>query len=329
MNRRIPALIGAAALLTATLAGCTGASGFGGCDPEFAPGDASGIVTGSTQGVDFPTPLITKKTEVSVVKVGDGELVHSGQQVDFIQTIYYGKDGSTIGSQATSRTETGLADDAVSAAMVCAHVGDRLALVSTVEAAFGKGAGGTQYADSDTLVIVLDITGAYLGKADGFNQLPQDGMPVVVTAVDGTPAIALDFVSKPAQTRVETVKAGDGRALTTGDSAVLHVRAWTWPDTETDDPTEITVASQNGSQQPLNTWAAHQALNYPVGDSTAPLFPPGVAKALIGAKIGSQLLIVVPPGDGQYTTVPSNIPGLTTDQTTIWVIDVLGVQKKS
>ena len=28
---------------------------------------------------------------------------------------------------------------------------------------------------------------AYLGKADGFNQLPKDGMPTVVTAVDGTP----------------------------------------------------------------------------------------------------------------------------------------------
>jgi peptidylprolyl isomerase len=153
-------------------------------------------------------------------------------------------------------------------------------------------------------------------------------MPVVVTAVDGTPAIALDFVSKPAHTRVETVKAGNGSALATGDSAVLQARGWIWPDTETDDPTEIVVASQNGSQQPFNTWASHQALNYPVGDSTASLFPPGVAKALIGAKVGSQLLIVVPPGDGQYATIPSNFPGLTTDQTTIWVIDVLGVQEK-
>ncbi|MGN6503018.1 MAG: FKBP-type peptidyl-prolyl cis-trans isomerase [Pseudolysinimonas sp.] len=329
MNRKLPALIGAAALLTATLAGCTGGSGFGACDPKYAAGDASGIVTGSAQNVDFPTPLVTKKTEVSVIQTGDGALVQAGQQVDFTQAIYYGKDGSAISTAAPSRTETGLTDDTVSEAMVCAHVGDRIAVVSTVEAAFGKGAGGTQYADSDTLVIVLDITGAYLGKANGFNLLPQDGMPVVVTAVDGTPAIALDFVSKPAETRVETVKAGDGRALKTGDSAVLQVRAWTWPDTETDDPTELMVTSQNSSQQPLNTWAVHQALNFPVGDSTAPLFPPGVAKALVGAKVGSQLLIVVPPGDGQYPTIPSNLPGLTTDQTTIWVIDVLGVQKKS
>ena len=40
-------------------------------------------------------------------------------------------------------------------------------------------------------MVVIDVTAAYLGKADGFNQLPKDGMPTVVTAVDGTPGITV------------------------------------------------------------------------------------------------------------------------------------------
>jgi peptidylprolyl isomerase len=334
VNRRLPALIGAAALLTATLAGCTGTSGIGGCDAVYSSGDASSIVTATGAAaakptVDFPTPLITKKTQVSVLDTGDGARIRSGQQVDFTQTILNGKDGSALGDLSTSRTEAGLPDDSISKAMVCANVGDRLSVVTTVKAGFGEGAGArVGLADSDTLVVVLDLTAAYPGKADGFNQLPQDGMPVVVTAVDGTPAIAIDFVSKPTVTRVETVKAGNGRKLKDGDTAVLQVRGWTWPDKDATDPSEIITTSSQGATQPFNTWAVHQALNYPLGDATATALPPGVLTALPGVKAGSQLLIVVPPGDGQYTTIPTSLTGLTTDQTTIWVIDVLGVQEK-
>ena len=62
-TRRIgaPALLGAALLLAASLAGCTALPGLGGCDASYSSGDASSTVTatgkvGDKPTVDFPTP---------------------------------------------------------------------------------------------------------------------------------------------------------------------------------------------------------------------------------------------------------------------------------
>ena len=62
--RRIPALLGVAALLTASLAGCSGASpASAAATRRTTSGDASSLVTatgdvGSPPDVDFPTPLV-------------------------------------------------------------------------------------------------------------------------------------------------------------------------------------------------------------------------------------------------------------------------------
>jgi peptidylprolyl isomerase len=276
----------------------------------------------------FPTPLVVKKPEVSVVKVGDGDLISDGQQVDVSLSIYYGKTGEDLAGHVQSgRIAAGLDKQAISEALVCAHVGDRLALVTTTAEAYGKGAGaGGNLADDDTLVMVIDVTAAYLGKADGFNQLPQDGMPVVVTAVDGTPAIAVNFVSKPKTNRIETVKAGTGAKIRKDDTVVIQLRAWVWP-TDGDDPAEILQANSNGQPSPLSTWGAHQAAAVTLGADS--ILPPGVSKGVVGAKVGSQLLVVVPPGKDHYATVPSSLAGLTADDTMIWVVDILGIQKDS
>jgi hypothetical protein len=329
-TRRLPVLVGAAALVAATLAGCTASSPFGGCDPIIGGGDSSSIVTasgsaGAAPSVDFPTPLVVKTPEVSVIEAGDGAQIADGQQVDVSLSIFFGEDGQDLAGQVqTGRLAAGLDDQAISEALVCAHVGDRLALVTTTAAAYGEGAGaGGNLADDDTLVMIIDVSAAYLGKADGFNQLPQDGMPVVVTAVDGTPSIAVTFVSPPEATRVETVKAGDGVAVDDADTAIVHFRAWVWPEAG-DEPTEIVQTTSSGASAALNTWERHQASSVTLGADS--ILPPGVADGVVGARVGSQLLVVVPPGDGHYPEIPANLSGLTTDQTMIWVVDILGIQ---
>ena len=316
---RVPALIGATALVTAALAGCTALPGFGGCDPVYTGGDSSSVVTTSGSGgsVDFPTPLISKTPEVSVIDHGDGDLITSGSQVDYTYTVYSGTDGTTLSAEdAGGRLATGLDESSLSEAFVCTHVGDTIALTTTIADAFGAGAGASaQLADDDTVVMVIDTSAVYLGKADGFNQLPQDGLPVVVTAVDGTPAISLAFVTAPTVTRVETVKAGDGPAISADDQVVVNLRAWTWPAAEGDSIVEYSDA---------NTWPGHRAYTASLADSADNPLPLGVRTAITGAKVGSQLLVVIPPGDDNYATPPQ---GLTADSTLIWVVDILGIQK--
>lgn len=308
--RRLTASIGVAALLTAALAGCTGVPGFGGCDPVFDAGDSSRIVTGSGSSVDFPTPLVVKKPQVSTMKAGDGALIEKGDQVDFTVTTYFGADGQKLSGDDASdqRFAAGVTDNAISEALVCAHVGDRIALVSTTADAYGEGAGASgNLADDDTLVSVIEVKAAYLGKADGLNQLPQDGMPTVVTAVDGTPGVSLLAVDAPDHTRISVIKGGDGRTVKADDQVVLNYSLWTWPETKGDEPVAVS-----------NSWDSHQAQVFTLGEG----LPQGLLDALIGQKVGSQVLLVLPPGDDSFTedSAPSGA-----DATYIFVFDILGI----
>ena len=323
--KRLPALLGATALVSAALAGCTALPGFGGCEPTYGSGDTSSTVTadgkvGSKPDVDFPTPLIAKTPEVSVLVHGDGPQVGHTGQVDYAITYFDGTTGEeqqstgygTPGSDETpARSAVGLSDFAISEALTCVSVGDRIALTATYSEAFPSNDGTV---DESTMVYVIDVLASYLDRADGFNQLPQDGLPVVVTEVDGTPAIAVGTVERPTTTRVETVKGGSGATVRDDSRVVSHLRLWGWPSSAGGDPEEL-ASTWGGSQQ---------AVTLTLEDSDDNIIPPGVRDALAGAKVGSQLLIIIPPGDDSYPTPPQ---GIAEDTTMIWVVDILGIQK--
>lgn len=317
-------MVGAVALVAVALTGCTLIPGYGDCKPVYESGDSSSLVTaegsfGVKPTVDFPTPLRVNAPEVSVIDAGDGALIPAGAQVDYTMAEFLGEDGQTLsGDVAANRTASGVDDDAVSEALVCAHVGDRIALVTSAASIHGEGAGeGSGIADEDALVLVIDISAAYLGKADGFNQLPQDGMPTVVTAVDGTPGVSVLLQEPPTETRSSVIKAGDGAKLKEGDTIVTHYAFWTWPATEGDEPVAVDGA---------NSWTSHKAANLPMEPLKASGgLPLGIYDALLGQRIGSQVLIVLTPGDDGF---PAG-QGLTgnDDDIYIMVFDLLGIQK--
>jgi peptidylprolyl isomerase len=281
---------------------------------------ATGAI-GREPKVDFPTPLIVADPEVSRVEAGDGDAVPKDGQVDYAVSYYNGETGEKLGATGygeigsedpPARSAVGLDAYSISEAFECASVGDRLVLTSTAGQAFGEGEAGIP--DETVLVLVIDVLDAFRGKADGFNQLPQDGMPVVVTAVDGTPAISLTGLTKPTMTRAETVKGGDGATARDGDTVHLHLRVWTWPGEGGAEPTQF-----------ADTWAdRRQSYDLILDDDSGNPIPLGVRNAIVGAKAGSQLLVVVPPGPDSYPTPPQ---GLDADATMIWVVDILGVQK--
>ena len=318
--KRVPALLGATALLAATLAGCSAVPGFGGCDPVFGGGESSSLVTatgasGGSPEVDFPTPLVVKKPQVSVLKAGDGALVTDGAQVSVALSVRFGADGQDISGQVqTGRVAAGLDDQAISEALLCTHVGDRLALVTTVAEAYGKGAGASgNLADDDTLVMIIDVVDAFLGKADGVNQLPLDGMPTVVTAVDGTPGVSVLLQTPPTQTRSSVIKAGDGAKVKKGDQVVAHYSIFTW-NTAGEQPTFVSGTWDKLAPKTLEMTS--------LADGGG--VPGGWVDAVVGQRIGSQVLIVLPPGDDAFTadTAPSSV-----DDTYIIVVDLLGIQK--
>ena len=302
LARTLTAVV-AAVLVTGALAGCSALSGGVGCD--IASGDASTTVTatgdfGSTPAVEFPTPLVVDAPEASVLSGGDGEDVETGSIV-FGNAVYFdAKSGSSIGDtpQFFTASDAGLA---LGQALDCATTGSRVAVV---------GPAGELSVNSDliqavgedtTIVAVIDIQQVFLGKANGINQLPQDGMPTVVTAVDGTPGISSTYVPAAEEARTAVIKAGGGAVVGADDTVVFHARSWNWTAGST---TTVTLGQ-------VDTWSGGTpAALVPTADAL--LGEQALADALVGSKVGSQLLIVIPAADDPTSA-------------TVYVFDILGI----
>jgi len=317
--RKTPALLSAvavAAVLAASLVGCS-ASGSAACTPAYASGAVSRTVKATATTATFPTPLVAKTTQVSVNTEGTGGPIQNTDQVDYTVKIYNGKTGEDVTGD-TAAQRSGVVNSpkstSLNRSLMCAKTGSVYTLVSTVKDAFGKGAGANAgFSDDDTLVIVVDVKDHFLGKANGINQLPRDGMPNVITAVDGQPGIVIQELDKPKDLMYSTIKAGSGAVVKKGATVHLKYTGWTWPAT---------------GDKPLtwdqSTWDNDKAADIPVKSTDdGGSLPPGMYKALLGAKVGSQVLVVMPPKDGFASgSAPS---GVAPDSTVIMVIDVLGI----
>lgn len=315
--RRLPALLSTAALVTvlaSSLTACSGIPGFGGCERPIASGDASELVEatgsfGSKPTVDFPTPLIATAPQQSVIIAGEGDPIPNRGTVDFEVTLLLGETGEQVTASAydgTSLLRVAGLPDALSQSMECAQVGERYALTTTTADAFGVGAlADAGISDDATLVLVVDVIEDFLGKADGINQLPQDGMPAVVTAPNGTPGITVPVADAPTEERVSLIKAGGGAKVAEDDQVVLHFSAWTWP-APGEDPAAVD-----------STWKGA-----PIIEDAAGRLAPGVLEKVVGTQVGSQLLVVIPASTAYPGAVPSNVDS---SSTLIFVVDVLGI----
>lgn len=299
LARPLTAVI-AAVLVSGALAGCSGFSPDGGCEPAFEPGDASNLVTatgdvGDAPAVEFPTPLIADETQRTVLTRGSGDPAVAGATVLYNFVYYVGANGEAL---SESTPTLGVATDAklaLSEALECATIGSRIVVAGPAEEIDAQYAGVTE-----TLVAVIDVRDVFLGKANGVNQLPQDGMPQVVTAVDGEPGITLTYQAAPEQPRSAVIKAGGGAKLEDGDTVIAHVRTWNWP-------AGVGSAATLGSG---DTWSEGTPTTIDlsedgIGDET-------VYSALHGAKVGSQLLVVLPAesADGGATVIVFDILGI-------------------
>ena len=331
--RRIPALVSTAALATvlaASLVGCsTGPStDVDSCVPLYASGDASELVTatgdvGEQPNIDFPAPIVSRTPERTVLVEGEGIVATTGMTVDFDAAILDAATGEQLLAtkfdgtpgvryRAGEPAEEDAPVGSLAAALVCAQAGQRLAVTSTVlESGLDFSSVGLD--DEASVVFVVDVQAVYLAKADGANQLPEDGMPHVVTAPDGTPGITVPSGGPPSESASSTIKAGGGAPIADGDNAVLNISIWVWP------------ADDSDISQPYTSWGSVPITQPITEDPTAQAgVPKGVYDALLGAKVGSQVLAVVVPADSYAEGAwPS---GTNSGDTLIYVIDVLGIQ---
>lgn len=295
------------------------------CKPLAVAGKASVLVDveqaetpGDPPRAVFPTPLVTKGKELSRTIEGDGPLALTGAAVDFQVAAYLGSDGqfltasSYVDQESVRRVIDPESEDFFARSLQCAQGGDRLVVTDTVESVFGPIPEDEFVQNDSTVVVIVDVVEAHLGKANGQQQPFQSGAPMIVTHPEGFHGVTLPMGAPPQELQVYTVKKGAGEPLGSGDSAVVHFTGVVWE-------TRQVFSSSFDQQVPLDIVLV---------DGSTEGAPEGVIRGiyegLVGHTVGSQVAIVVPPSAGYPEGAgPAGVPE---GATLVYVFDILGTR---
>jgi hypothetical protein len=298
------------------------------CVLPYAAGNASKSISatgaiGQNPKAKVPTPTVAKQVEVSTIKKGAGLKLGPDDVADIQLTLYAAADGTSLGSTGQSGFTRGGAIQStvglktvLAKSLQCQNVGSRVATVLTAKDYFGSASSATSEGVDPTMLIVAveDIIKGYRGRATGTLQPLQSGFPSVVTSGNGTPGLTLDLQEPPKTAQHELVRGGSGAVVKAGQKVLLQVQAVAWTNpapTGTFDSTWKTLTPRYYALTALKKNSGGQSL-----DAAS-------VKALVGDKVGSQVLVVVPPKYGYPKgKAPSGYP---TGETLIFVYDILGV----
>jgi FKBP-type peptidyl-prolyl cis-trans isomerase len=317
-----------AASFVAVTAGCSSIPQPSSCDPVSSAGDASNLISatgpvGEAPEVSFPKPVLTTGLQTTILTAGDGATLYEGDIADIQASLYVGETGELLTSTDYDPTNpvrltVGDVDSAMAESIQCQTVGTRAATVLTVEEMYGADTldPSLGLANDATLILVTDVGNRYLGRANGSLAAPAAGVPAVVTAPDGTPGITIPSSNPPTDLRIANVRNGDGDTVEEGDQVVVHYTGVLWGS----DGAASTVFDSSWERNQPSTF---EAVEMTGDDATAGLIP-GLAEAIIGSTVGSQVIAVIPPEFGYPEgAAPSSIPA---GSTLVFVLDILGIQ---
>ncbi|MEO7423018.1 MAG: FKBP-type peptidyl-prolyl cis-trans isomerase [Ornithinibacter sp.] len=314
MARRLPTLLAAGALASAlTLTACGGQSAGTPSTTAISAVKVSGTDPKAEPTVTVDAPVTVTKTESKVVTEGTGAAVGEDQLVSIQAVILNGTDGKV----ATSTWKQGpvgldLSDKNLFTSfreqIPGQKVGSRMIITSTPADAFGE-QGNTQLGikNDDPVVFVIDVLGAspILSEAKGKEVAPKAGLPTV-TMNPGKPAtITVPKGAKaPTQTVVQPLIEGEGAAVKDGQTVRVAYTGALWKDGS--------VFDSSASRPELPYF------EFPLGQGQV---IKGWDTGLKGQKVGSRLLLVIPPAEG-YGEAGSP-PKIAGTDTLVFVIDIL------
>ena len=314
VRRTVPLIV--AAVSIALLTGCSGApSGDDAGCTEVQPGSASKAVTvkgkkGEEPTVTFSKPLTSEKTERSYVITGKGERVTDSRTAEVAIMAFNGRTGDKISSNGYTKDSVTLpltaGDTTVIPALTqlieCVPAGSRVVLTAPVEDAFGPADPSTLgFKEGDTIVFVSDIVSIVPDKADGEPQPETPGFPTVKLAKDGTPTVTIPKSDPPAATQLAVLKQGDGDEVQAGDSVTVQYQGVNWRTGEVFD----------------------QSWGRGVANFSTNAVVKGFADAMVGQRVGSQVITVIAPADGYGPQGGQPAAGIEADDTLVFVIDIL------
>lgn len=337
LRHRFAAAALSLSLLTLAACGDDAAKGLDNVDITAKAGEAPKV---KWQGKLEPTEV-----ETEVLVKGDGDKTEVG---DSVRVHYWFGNGFT---EEEAETSYGQSDPlalelnkeltpALKAAFIGHPVGSVVAVASPAKEAFGEqGNPGLGFGDGDSVLIIAEIVeeipadevkamkkqqedqakqqakdAAALEKAKkkalksakGTKVDPAAWAPKVTFKKGEVPAIDFKGAPKPSgKLQVTSLIEGQGKKIKKGDRVIVHY-----------------VGQVNGAEQPFDS-------SYSRGDSSDfvlefPGMVEGFVEGLDGQRIGSRVIIQIPPELGYKDQGGQPAAGIKADDTLLFVVDVLG-----
>jgi len=315
---RSAALMSVAVIGSLALAGCSGgaddsADSSGEADNELcAAAGATGDVVdglnvegtfddGAPESIDVGEGVEPAAYERTVSTEGDGEELVEGDYLFYASATYSlatGELQDSAGYDGEDIAPTQVSASADTAAIFgCATVGSRI--VTAYPAS--TDADGNQV---DGLVQIIDLVRVPAKKAWGEDVEPTAGMPTVELAENGEPTITLpDDLKVGDTTETAVLKQGDGAEVTADSTAIVQYKG---------------VKASDGTEFD-SSWSRDAALAaFPISGVVE-----GFQNALIGQKVGSQVIAVIPKAEGYH--VEGGEDNELYDEDLIFVVDIVDV----
>ncbi len=333
--RKLFAVIAASALVV-TMAGCSSINSVSAMYDTLKPvcgdvtAEASGnrpvdsITVSKDKGeptYDFAAPLTGDKIETKVITQGTGPKITGNQSVEMDFLGINGGNGKKFqasafdGSDSATQFLTPEMTPPFCKALGGVREGGRVAvLMPAKDAHNNQGISQLGIGTEDSVIFVFDIRKVYLPHAVGNEKGQQSGFPSVVRASNGTPGITINSKATPPSTEqgvnskiaLETLIEGAGDMVAKGDTVTLHYSGYVWADGSKFD----------------SSWDANQPATFTFTDGS---LIQGFLDGVIGQKVGSQIVVVIPPSLGYKDVAQGSIPA---NSTLVFVIDILGIKGK-
>jgi peptidylprolyl isomerase len=233
-----------------------------------------------------------------------------GDKVTVRQALFLGKDGKQLQSDFETKSTASFilqGTDTIPGlitALTGVKTGSRVLFAIPPAEAFGtNGRAEAGIGPTDNLVVVADIVsvGKVLKQAEGAAVAPVAGQPTVGFDATNGPTITVPKTAAPTALVSQNLIDGTGPEVKTGQTITVHYTGALWTDGTVFD----------------SSWKRKSPATFAIGTGNV---IPGWDKGLVGKKVGSRVLLVVPPADGYADKVQGQIPA---NSTLVFVVDIL------
>ena len=275
---------------------------------------------GSTPTIKLVASKPPKTAEVSILsrgtgaplKLGDLAVVDDYGRTWRSSTIFQNTFTTAVPPDTLPIGSGALQLPGLDKALVGVPTGSRVLVVLPPDAGFANvtTALPTGVKKTDTALLVFDVQARFASNAGPTGATVSSGggaLPTVTGALTAKPVLSIPKTAAPAALSSTTLVQGTGPTTVTGDELIVQYLGEIWATGKEFD----------------SSWSRASPAGFTVGVGD---LIPAWDKALVGVKVGSRVLLVVPPADG-YGSAGQTKAGISGTDTLVFVVDVLGAFK--